>query len=82
MLFTAPGKTSQMPTVATVSIAPLVRAAVLGRQNQFGSGAERIVPIGHQDPTGVSARALHQNPQTRRRGNVRDNPQGNLLALQ
>ena len=82
ILLTAPGNTSQMPTVATVSIAPLARAAFSIARYQFGRCAESVAAIGHQNAAGVSARPLDHNAETRRRGDFRDDAQRNLLPLQ
>ena len=54
----------------------------LNRQNQFGGGAKRIATAGHQNTPGVSARALDQDPNTRRGSDFRDNAERSLLALQ
>ena len=55
MLLTAPGNTSQMPTVATVSIAPLVRAAFSIARINSAAAHKSIAAVGHQNSAGVSA---------------------------
>ena len=61
MLLTAPGNTSQMPTVATVSTAPLVRAAFSIARINSAAAQSASRAVGHQDATGVSARAFNQH---------------------
>src|SRR4030088_2795370 len=54
----------------------------LNRQNQLSGRAESIAAVGHQDSSGVSTGAFDQDAQTRRRRNVCDNAERNLLSLQ
>src|ERR1700704_3490942 len=54
----------------------------LNRQNQLGCGAKSIATLGHQNTTSVSTGAFDQDAQTRRRRNVCDNAERNLLSLQ
>ena len=71
-LLTAPGNTSQMPTVPTVSMAPVDFAADFKRENQFGCGGQRVFAAGHQLAAGVSAFAFNHDALAGRRGDVRD----------
>ena len=71
MLLTAPGKTSQTPTVPTVSMAPVDLAADFQRQNQLRRGGQRIFASRHQLAAGVAAFALDHDALAGRRGDVR-----------
>ena len=82
MLLTAPGKTSQMPTVATVSIAPLVRALFSIARISSAAAQRASRRSGIKNTAGVSARTFNQNAETRRCGDFRNNAERNLLLLQ
>ena len=71
MLLTAPGKTSQTPTVATVSIAPVDLAAASSARIKLRRRCQRVFAAGHQLAAGVAAFALDHDAQAGRRGNVR-----------
>ena len=58
MLLTAPGKTSQTPTVPTVSVRTAGSRAPFHGQRDFGGGEKCIMPIGHQNRAGVAAFAF------------------------
>ena len=83
MLLTAPGKTSQTPTVATVSIAPvdlrggLRRPARFRRRRRNASWRSR-----HQHGAGVAAFAFDPDAQAGRRGDRRDDAERNAVPFQ
>ncbi len=54
----------------------------LNRQNQLSGRAESIVAVDHQDSSGVSARTLDHNAQTRGRSDFCDDAERRLLAFQ
>ena len=71
-LLTAPGKTSQTPAVATVSIEPVERGGGLDGQRDLGGREERIMPVRHQQRAGMTTFAVDGDAQTCRRSDRRD----------
>ncbi len=70
MLLTAPGKTSQTPTVPTVSIAPVRFGGGFERKNQLSCGGQRIFAAGHQLAAGMAAFAFDEDAHAGGRGDV------------
>ena len=68
---TAPGKTSQMPTVPTVSMTPVDLAADFERENQFRRGSQRVFAPRHKPAAGVPAFAFNHDALAGRRSDVR-----------
>ncbi len=58
MLLTAPGKTSQTPTVATVSMEPRGARRRFHRQRDFRRRQECVVPVRHEHRAGMAAFAF------------------------
>ena len=66
-LLTAPGNTSQTPTVPTVSIGAGRARRGFDGQRHLRRGQKRVVPLGHQHRAGVAALAFDDDPQAGRR---------------
>ena len=81
-LLTAPGNTSQMPTVPTVSIAPDGFGRRFERENQFGGRCQRILAARHKLSAGVSAFAFDHDTLAGGRGNVRHQADVELFLLE
>ena len=80
MLLTAPGNTSQIPTVATVSIAPLVRAAFSIARINSAAAHSASWRSGIKHSARVSACSFNRDFQARRRCNVRSPLQAESAA--
>ena len=68
----APGNTSHMPTVPTVSLGAGRARRRFDGQRHFGAGEERIAPFGHEHRAGVAALAFDMHAQAGGRGDRGD----------
>ena len=79
---TAPGKTSQTPTVPTVSTAPVDLAAASSARIKIGRCGECVLTARHQLAACVAAFALDEDAHAGRCCDVRDKANVNALLLE
>ncbi len=81
MLLTAPGKTSQTPTVPHIH-RPGRAGSRFDSQGNLGGGEKCVLANGHEHGSRIAAFALDQNFETGRRGDCCDDAKRNSALLE